>query len=479
MICKKCHVHVEDGAAAVCPVCGAELEPEEVLMEEVPAGEVPAGEVAAEEGTAELPETTEIAETTEETVPEEEQPAAPKRKTWVKVTAIIACVVLFLGLAAGIWYGINGGFAPRANDVSYKDQYYAEEDKAVKAADEVIATVGGKELTNGQFQVFYWMNIYEFYEQFANHLGYFGLDITKPLSEQYLEEEACTWEQFFINSALDAWHNYQGLLLYAENKGYVMSDTLTEQLDAVIDAMEASAGTYGFANASEMVQADMGPSADIDDYKHYICVSYGVMEYLESLRDEMNPTAAEIEAYFEANADALKTNYGVDKESGKRIDVRHILVCPKGGTADENDVITYSQDEWDACLQEAESLLKQWQEGEATEESFAILASEVSEDPGSKGTGGLYTYVYEGQMVPEFNDWCFDESRQYGDTDIVKTSYGYHIMFFVYGEEGWIRYAEESIIADACSVLMENAMEEYPMEVKYKNIVLGKADMVS
>ena len=473
MICKKCHVHVEE-AAAVCPVCGAELEPEEVLTEEVPAEEVPVEEVAAE-----LPETTEIVETTEETTPEEEQPAAPKRKTWVKVTAIIACAALLLGLAAAIWYGINGGFAPKTNDVSYKDQYYAEKDKAVKAADAVIATVGGKELTNGQFQIFYWMNIYEFYEQFANYLDYFGLDITKPLSEQYLEEEACTWEQFFINSALDSWHNYQSLLLHAENNGYVISDLLTEQLDAVIDAMEANAGAYGLANASEMVQADMGPSADIDDYKHYITMSYSVMEYLDTLRDEMEPDTAGIEAYFEANADALKTNYGVDKESGKLIDVRHILVCPKGGTADENDVVTYSQDEWDACLQEAESLLKQWQEGEATEESFAILASEVSGDPGSKSTGGLYTYVYEGQMVPEFNDWCFDESRQYGDTDIVKTSYGYHIMFFVYGEEGWSRYAQESIIADACSVLMEDAMEEYPMEVKYKNIVLGKADMVS
>ena len=34
-------------------------------------------------------------------------------------------------------------------------------------------------------------------------------------------------------------------------------------------------------------------------------------------------------------------------------------------------------------------------------------------------------------MVTEFNDWCFDAARQPGDNDIVKTSYGYHIMYFV------------------------------------------------
>ena len=33
-------------------------------------------------------------------------------------------------------------------------------------------------------------------------------------------------------------------------------------------------------------------------------------------------------------------------------------------------------------------------------------------------------------MVTEFNDWCFDESRQPGDTGIVETSYGVHVMYF-------------------------------------------------
>ena len=40
-------------------------------------------------------------------------------------------------------------------------------------------------------------------------------------------------------------------------------------------------------------------------------------------------------------------------------------------------------------------------------------------------------YVTEGSMVEEFNDWCFDSSRKAGDTDIVKTDYGYHIMYYV------------------------------------------------
>ena len=74
--------------------------------------------------------------------------------------------------------------------------------------------------------------------------------------------------------------------------------------------------------------------------------------------------------------------------------------------------------------QEAENALQAWKDGDATEESFAALANKLSEDPGSNTNGGLYKQVYKGQMVSEFNDWCFDESRKAGDTGIVANDAG-------------------------------------------------------
>ncbi len=78
----------------------------------------------------------------------------------------------------------------------------------------------------------------------------------------------------------------------------------------------------------------------------------------------------------------------------------------------------------------AEDALAEWESGDATEESFAALAEQYSEDGGSNTNGGLYEGVYPGQMVQTFNDWCFDESRKPGDTGIVETEYGVHIMYF-------------------------------------------------
>lgn len=58
--------------------------------------------------------------------------------------------------------------------------------------------------------------------------------------------------------------------------------------------------------------------------------------------------------------------------------------------------------------------------------NFAALAAQFSSDPGSKDKGGVYEYFPYGQMVPEFNDFCFNKPA--GTRGVVKTSFGYHII---------------------------------------------------
>ena len=79
---------------------------------------------------------------------------------------------------------------------------------------------------------------------------------------------------------------------------------------------------------------------------------------------------------------------------------------------------------------EAEALYTEWVNGGASEEAFIQMAKDHSED-GNASTGGLYSGVYMGQMVEAFQDWCFDASRTAGDTGIVETEYGFHVMYFV------------------------------------------------
>ena len=119
------------------------------------------------------------------------------------------------------------------------------------------------------------------------------------------------------------------------------------------------------------------------------------------------------------------------RDENPTIDIRHILVSLGTGSIAEGEEgyeDEQAQLKADAHAK-AEELLAQWQSGEATEDSFAALALKESAD-GSKYDGGLYTEVYQGQMVTEFNDWCFDTARQSGDTGVVDTQYGSHVMYF-------------------------------------------------
>ena len=75
-------------------------------------------------------------------------------------------------------------------------------------------------------------------------------------------------------------------------------------------------------------------------------------------------------------------------------------------------------------------------DGKATEESFGELANKESDDQNGKVTnGGLYEDIYMGQMVENFENWCFAEGRKAGDTGIVETEYGYHVMYYSSSDE--------------------------------------------
>lgn len=82
----------------------------------------------------------------------------------------------------------------------------------------------------------------------------------------------------------------------------------------------------------------------------------------------------------------------------------------------------------------AQDILKEYLDGDKTEDAFADLAVKYSED-GNAADGGIYEDVTEGYMVAEFENWALKEGRKYGDVGIVETQFGYHIMYFIGSEK--------------------------------------------
>ncbi|MEA4920698.1 MAG: peptidylprolyl isomerase [Clostridiaceae bacterium] len=142
---------------------------------------------------------------------------------------------------------------------------------------------------------------------------------------------------------------------------------------------------------------------------------------------------------------------------------RHILI--KATAASEN-ATAEEKAKAETALTDAkakiEEINKEWESGEKTEDRFAQLAMKYSDDAGSVQKGGLYKDFSEGSMVAEFNDWVFDSSRKSGDTGIVKTTYGYHLIYFVgNGDYAWKVSARTSLINSAYSEYYKGISTKY------------------
>ena len=148
------------------------------------------------------------------------------------------------------------------------------------------------------------------------------------------------------------------------------------------------------------------------------------------------------------------------KHDVNTVTVRHILFL----TQDSKTGKALSDDEIQKAKDKASETLAKWKAGEATEDSFATFATDLTEDTGSSSNGGLYENVVPGQMTGAFDKWIFDDSRKAGDTDIVESEYGYHIIYFV-SKNG--TYADSANRSSLASEDLEKFSDEILESDKY------------
>ena len=365
--------------------------------------------------------------------------------------------------------------------ITDRELYAGEDDAVVAGADEVVATVGNYSITNSQLQVFYWMEFSSFLSD-ASDSGYdplttYELDVTKPLGSQLVIQSVVTWEQFFLHNSLGTFWRYAALNTLADAAQFEISDTDKAELEKVPQQLEEDAEEEGYESAEAMIKDRLGAGCTVEDFVFYMTfVARGDL-YANQFIEEYDPSQEEIEEFFELNAEYY-SYYGITKETPKTRDVRHVLLVPEGAVKDESTGhITATDEQWEAGLIAAQAMLDAWVEAGAKEEDFAAMANEHSTDGGSNTNGGLYEDVITGQMVATFNDWLFDASRQSGDYGIVRTDFGYHLMYFVgeAEEETWLKQATKDCISSGyfLNVKLSEAMETDTLSTVLEKVVLS------
>lgn len=532
MNCKHCGAEVEDGAE-LCPQCGSppdetpEIPAEETVTEETAEENVPEEnapeEETSEENTSEedilsrvsewipeTPEETAGSASAEETGPAREspapaEPAKRKEPLWL---------FIILGLAAAAAVAVLIFWLVRGNkdknvDIDESPSVSSEADPAQPGSTEpdsleepstdaepaetytvpneeitadmaaaAAASCGGQELSNTELSYYYWNQFYSWANAYGDYLSYF-LDINTPLSEQsYPDDPERSWESFLLDAALETFHQTTAIVKAAEQAGFAIDAENAEYLKQLPDTLASNAALMDMDSADEFLQSLYGPYADTEGYTKFVSdslVSYG---YLNELFAAIEYRPEDIETWFDENQEKFE-EMGLSKDEPNMVNVRHILINPTAsGEADETGETELTDQDWSAARERAEALLAEWKAGEATEDSFALLASENTEDPGSKGTGGLYEGVYPGEMVAAFNDWCFEEGRKPGDTGIVETEYGYHVMYFSARQDHahWYEMAEQDYLTGRQQEILDGLTADCPLQTNYDKIVLMESN---
>ena len=251
------------------------------------------------------------------------------------------------------------------------------------------------------------------------------------------------------------------------------TSTTVEELDAAIAALEINA------------ESTAAKSTHIHDVQ-YASVTTAIREWVTSADRKAGDIKVIPNEYTSHNHEEGEECTGEDGETSvagyyvvmyegsnenltNLVNVRHILVSFEGGTTDSTTgSITYSDEEKAAAKAKADEILAAFNAGDKTEDAFAALATEKTTDSGSKENGGLYEEVSPGQMVTNFNDWCFDSARKTGDTGIVETEYGYHVMYFVSTSETTYRdlMIENALRTNAMTEWENNLLEKASLKVK-------------
>ena len=374
-----------------------------------------------------------------------------------------------------------------------------------------MASVGNAQLTLGQLQLYYWLEVAAYRQSDAQE---------QPDYSQGLEFQSCpidssvsSWQQYFLKAALHTWHMQQALVLRGEADGFPKQEAYAPDqekhqlymtgkpayqfhtahfesfrpntmhqayLDTLADTLSAQASDMGFGDSAALAQAiaGVGTAGDLEAISELANRAY---MYFTEVSYHFEPTDEEVEAWYSEHQSS------VSAEDGHTVDFRHILLIPGDAQVAEDGTVTCTEDSWNACLSKAQSLVEKWEKAvnstkyagktpvPPAQSRFSEFANDYSADEGSRANGGLYVNIHKGQLTEVLDAWCFDPARQFGDCEILRSDCGYHIVFFEKATENRFAAARAGLIRELAQDLVKTAMETYPASIQYSEIKLAQA----
>lgn len=311
--------------------------------------------------------------------------------------------------------------------------------------DDVVIS-GEFHLDNTQLAYYYWSEYFYFAGAYGEYLD--GVvDFDTPLDQQVYSEDM-TWEDYLLEEALQTVRETMAMVFQAEEAGYTLSDKGQADLETVLENFREAAEAGGYDTLEAYLAASYGPGATEESFTAYLHCAHLAAEYADTLYEAIDPTEAEIEAYYEAHAGEYLENYGVTREDGP---------MPRG--------IYLPFDSWG----EAQAVYDDFLEGGGTRELLDNLGA------AHLGETGELEAVTPGSVGEAAEAWFYDKARQPGDHAVVtEEDETAAICYYVAAGEVtyWQTLAEEDLRHETYQNAYRSAVEAYDFYVNYDKIRL-------
>ena len=222
----------------------------------------------------------------------------------------------------------------------------------IREKNTVALTVGDHELNNVEMNYFFMDAVNNFYSSYGTYAAMFGLDMSKPLNEQFVDEESgLTWADDFMTSAKESAASIYALVDAAEAAGYTLSAEELEALETTMNSLDLYATMYGYSNADSYLKAMYGTGASKETYKTYCEKQTLASSYYNHYAQDLTYEDADLRAKEAEDVNA----YNAYSYNYYYLSANRFLT---GGTTDAEGNVTYTDEETAASITAAEEAAK-------------------------------------------------------------------------------------------------------------------------